>query len=220
MKKQMKGFVMGLLVATLLMTTVFGDSILETIKVRFNSVNITVNGKKVDTPNILYKGTTYAPLRATAELLGKEVVWDQKSNTAGINDKGAVVKEQPKQPVDNSKVTVNQVPLDIKILEPNGIGTVWMEATIKNNTNKPILSYSTTVLLKDKNEKTYLSMYDTVMPGETSPKFETFGPQTENMNDIEKLVTEIRLDLGNGKYQKVEYDHKLNKYTYDEYNDR
>ena len=46
MKKQVKGFVLGVLVETLLTTAVFGDSILETIKVKFNSVNIQVNGKK------------------------------------------------------------------------------------------------------------------------------------------------------------------------------
>lgn len=40
------------------------------------------------------------------------------------------------------------------------------------------------ILLKDKNEKTYLSNYDTVLPGETSPNFKCFGPDTGNIDDI------------------------------------
>jgi len=43
------------------------------------------NGKQVPY-SILYKGTTYLPMRKVAELVGKEVTWDQDTNTAGIND--------------------------------------------------------------------------------------------------------------------------------------
>lgn len=49
-----------------------------------------MNGKKVDADNILYNGTTYVPLRAIAEMLGKEVSWDQVTRTASINDKATV----------------------------------------------------------------------------------------------------------------------------------
>lgn len=87
MKNKIKYFLLGVIVTSLLTSSGLAKSVLETIQVRFNSVSIEVNGKKVDTPNILYKGTTYAPLRATAELLGKEVTWNQDTYTAGINDK-------------------------------------------------------------------------------------------------------------------------------------
>lgn len=208
MKKELRGFIIGVVVTVMLMGTfTFAAEVRKTIEVRLNSVNLTVNNKKVQADNILYNGTTYVPLRAIAEMLGKDVGWDQKTNTASINDKK----------VKSEKITVDQVPCDIKILEPNSIGTVYMEATYKNNTKLPILSYQATVLLKDKNEKTYLTNFDTVMPGETSPKFDTFGPITQDKNDIEILETEISLDLGNGKYLLVEYNHKLDRYTYNEY---
>lgn len=127
MKKQLKGFTMGLIVATLLVSTVFGDSILETIKVRFNGVNLTVNGKKVDTPNILYKGTTYIPLRATSELLGKEVTWDQKTNTAGINDKGNnTVVEKPSE-----KKYTRDNPAPIGASQTTSLKTIFNEYTSK-----------------------------------------------------------------------------------------
>ena len=87
MKKYLKGFILGTIIATLLMGTAIGAGVKKTIEVAFNSINITVNGKKVNADNIVYNGTTYIPLRAAAELLDKEVGWDQKTSTASINDK-------------------------------------------------------------------------------------------------------------------------------------
>mgnify|MGYP001064792488 CR=1 FL=1 len=97
MKKQLKGFLMGLLVSTLLMNTAIGETVKKSIEVVYNSVNLTVNGKKVNADNILYKGTTYVPLRDIAEMLDKEVGWDQKTYTASINDKKVeeIKKEEP-----------------------------------------------------------------------------------------------------------------------------
>lgn len=90
MKKELRGFVLGLIVATLLMGTVFAGGVKQAINVVLNSVNLTVNGKTIEADNILYNGTTYVPLRAVAEALGKDVGWDEKTNTASINDKGNV----------------------------------------------------------------------------------------------------------------------------------
>lgn len=104
MKKYLKGFLTGLLVATLLMNVALGETVKKTIEVVYNSVNLTVNGKKVDADNILYNGTTYVPLRAISEMLGKEVGWNQATSTASINDKKSeeskkeeAKKEEPKK---------------------------------------------------------------------------------------------------------------------------
>lgn len=97
MKKTIKGFILGLIIATLLMSTVLGAGVKKTIDVAFNSVNLTVNGKKVGADNILYNGTTYVPLRAAAEALDKEVGWDGNTNTASINDKELQESEKPKE---------------------------------------------------------------------------------------------------------------------------
>ena len=56
----------------------------QNIEVEFNSVNLEVNGTNVDADNILYNGTTYVPLRKTAEILGCDVGWDGNTNTAKI----------------------------------------------------------------------------------------------------------------------------------------
>lgn len=105
MKKRLKGFIVGLLLATLLMSTAVGSQLRETIEVAFNSVNITVNGEKVSTDNILYEGTTYVPLRAIAEMLDKEVGWNQETNTASINDKASSYKVT--RVVDGDTIIVN-----------------------------------------------------------------------------------------------------------------
>ena len=47
-------------------------------------MNLKVNDQPVDADNILYNGTTYIPLRKTAEILGCDVGWDSDTDTAII----------------------------------------------------------------------------------------------------------------------------------------
>jgi hypothetical protein len=56
--------------------------------------------------------------------------------------------------------------------------------------------------------------FDTVMPGETSPKFETFGPDSQDPNDVEVLTLEViaRTEEGNNLY--IDYDFKLGEATW------
>lgn len=104
MKKTIKGIVLGSLITTILMSTAIGATIKKTIEVTYNSVNLTVNGKKIVADNILYNGTTYVPLRAVADALGKEVGWVQETKTASINDK-IDIKELKPEPKPNDNYT-------------------------------------------------------------------------------------------------------------------
>jgi hypothetical protein len=113
------------------------------------------------------------------------------------------------EPSDELIIYPDEIPWDIVILPPDSIGTVYMEATYTNNSNYPILGYDMEVHLKDSNETTYLSTYDTVMPGETSAKFESFGPETMDLNDIEVLTLDIKARLPNNNDMYIEYDFKL-----------
>jgi|LSQX01.2.fsa_nt_gb internalin A len=96
MRKSIKGLVLVLLVAILLMGTALGAGFKQTIEVWFNSINLTVNGQRVEVKNILYEGTTYVPIRAVSEILRKDVSWDNETRTANItgelNDNGAYSK--------------------------------------------------------------------------------------------------------------------------------
>lgn len=81
-----KVLIPGIVTVLLLSTVVFAGGYRRKIDVAFNAVNIKVNGDPVKANNIVYKGTTYVPIRAVSEMLGKEVKWDQKTRTASIND--------------------------------------------------------------------------------------------------------------------------------------
>lgn len=52
------------------------------------------------------------------------------------------------------------------------------------------------------------------MPGETSPKFESFAPSTGNKDDIELLKYEITVINEDGTSTYLEYDTKLKLYTW------
>ncbi|HCC07267.1 MAG TPA: hypothetical protein DEP72_03745 [Clostridiales bacterium] len=81
--------IIALIIILICFTSItFAGALTASIEVVFNKVNIAVNGQKVEADNILYDGTTYVPLRKVAEILGKEVSWDEGTNTAGINNKG------------------------------------------------------------------------------------------------------------------------------------
>lgn len=114
MKKTFKGFILGAILVTILTSTALGAGVRKTIEVSFNTVNLTVNGKKVDADTILYKGTTYVPLRAAAEMLGKEVGWDSETKTASINDKKVVIEENVKVGREkyNTDITVEDIARD------------------------------------------------------------------------------------------------------------
>lgn len=110
--KRFQGFIIGVIFMAIVGLTV--PAVAATIEAVFNSVNITVNGNKIaavgdsfvlangdEVPfSILYKGTTYLPLRKMGEIFDKDIGWDDGSRTASVNDKGSapVVSNPPVQP--------------------------------------------------------------------------------------------------------------------------
>lgn len=86
-KKYNKILIITIIMTLLISTFASASSKKMNIEVLFNAINIEINGQKINEDTIVYKGTTYVPLRAVAEMLDKEVGWDQNTNTASINDK-------------------------------------------------------------------------------------------------------------------------------------
>jgi spore germination protein GerM len=74
------------LVTILASSLSFGADWSEMISVHRNKVNLEVNSVRVTVDNFSYNGTTYVPIRAVAELLGKEVFWNANTKVASIND--------------------------------------------------------------------------------------------------------------------------------------
>ncbi len=113
MKKYKNNFSKFALVLVLLLTffagSVFGKSTHETIKVLYNNIKLVVNGQTVkfgkDSAGktiepFIYNGTTYLPVRAVGEALGKEVNWDGKNQTVYVGEG---------KKADNSKVYMTDV---------------------------------------------------------------------------------------------------------------
>lgn len=123
-------------------------------------------------------------------------------------------KDEKKEEKEQPPVTIEELPMNVTMLEPDSIGNRYMEATFTNNSKYVIKGFNVTVLLKDKNEKTYLTNYDTIMPGETSPKFETFAPATGNSEDMEYLSYDITVVDENGEEIYLTYDAKLKTYKW------
>jgi len=90
MKNKIKIVISISLVAILLIgSRVFaaGEGIKKSIQVVMNAVNLMVDGQTIQNDNFIYNGTTYVPIRAIAEKLGKEVEWDAETYTVKIDDK-------------------------------------------------------------------------------------------------------------------------------------
>lgn len=96
-KKNIKIFALVIIILFNLLEPVSARTTSQVIKVGLNTVDVVVNGNKIYENNILYKDTTYVPLRATAEMLGKEVGWDQETRTVMINDRDEEIDQVPKK---------------------------------------------------------------------------------------------------------------------------
>ena len=101
----------------------------------------------------------------------------------------------------------------LTILQPDSIGTIYIEGTLVNTSDFPLLSYTLQIKDKKTNEVSYLTTYDTIMPGETSSKFNTFGPESGLTTDVEFISMSYDIKL-NDIYLYVDVDLKLGEITY------
>lgn len=99
MKKELRIFALGIFAGALISGTVSfavtGTSVIEAV---YNNIVINIDGKNITpkdangnkTEPFIYNGTTYLPVRAVGEALGKTVEWDSETNTvylfSGKND--------------------------------------------------------------------------------------------------------------------------------------
>jgi len=96
LKKTLKGYLLGFISATLLLScvTAFAANTTTLYDVIANGVKIVVDGQKLNPTDvngnkvepIIYNGTTYLPVRAVANALGKAVYWDGPNYTVYLGD--------------------------------------------------------------------------------------------------------------------------------------
>lgn len=96
MKKSFKGFTAGVLIGAMLTGgTVFAKTGTETIEAFYNNIKIYVDGVKIDAKDatgekvepFIYNGTTYLPVRAVGEAIGKTVTWDGETQSVYLGPK-------------------------------------------------------------------------------------------------------------------------------------
>ena len=80
------------------------------IPVMFNNIKIVVDGEelKTDKEPFIYEGTTYLPVRAVGEAVGKNVTWDAASKTVILGEteqKETEQKETEKEPEQPKETT-------------------------------------------------------------------------------------------------------------------
>nr|DAR16798.1 MAG TPA: Host cell surface-exposed lipoprotein [Caudoviricetes sp.] len=90
--QRIKDMVCGALIASMVLcsgTVAFAKVANMSIPVAYNNIKIVVDGKQLSTNKepFTYEGTTYLPVRAVAEAVGKDVSWDGATKTVYIGAK-------------------------------------------------------------------------------------------------------------------------------------
>ena len=101
--QRMRDFVMGAVTASLVLgvtPAAFAKVASMNIPVQYNNIKVLVDGEELRTEKepFLYDGTTYLPLRAVAEAVGKEVSWDSATKTAVLSGGAAELPPEDKEP--------------------------------------------------------------------------------------------------------------------------
>lgn len=106
-KDKLKGFVIGIVAASVAISaTAFAQNIQKTLNAVYRDIKLVVDGNTT-TPKdangnivepFIVDGTTYLPVRAVAEALGKDVSWDSETSTVYIGKKPA--EEVPSFEID------------------------------------------------------------------------------------------------------------------------
>jgi len=134
MKSKGSIFIAGLVIGILVVSSMFSvaDSMTKEITVQENMIKVEVDGKVVEGDNFLYNNTTYVPLRLVAEMLGCEVGWDGRTNTASIISskeessppisQTGLSEEAAKEPAETLVISITY---ETTIVSNNSVGNEW-----------------------------------------------------------------------------------------------
>ena len=96
LKNTLKGYLIGVLTTVMLLGCVaYAASNTKTIEALYNNIKIYVDGVKIDPQDangntvepFIYNGTTYLPVRAVGEAIGKTVTWDGATQSVYLGEK-------------------------------------------------------------------------------------------------------------------------------------
>lgn len=147
MKDKWKGFISGAISMALLSATIFAvtaEPVEKVITVIYDNIKVFAEGKLIQLKDVngnpvepfVSNGTTYLPVRAISEALGKTVDWDENTNSVYIGEKPSkeineVIVETPEQFLkaisSNTKILVKAASMNLSTLKEayrNG-NVVW-----------------------------------------------------------------------------------------------
>ena len=103
----------------------------EKIDAVYNDIKIVADGNTVstDAEPFIYNGTTYLPVRAISEALGKEVNWDAQTNTVYIGSSNTFTNTQAEEVIYDS----NDLKVTYTGLSVNDYGEININLIIENN---------------------------------------------------------------------------------------
>lgn len=103
MKRELKGFVVGVLLASLVVSAIptMAEKVTKSAELLYNNIKVVIDGKQADLKDVqgnavdpfIIDGTTYLPVRAVANALDKAVSWDGATQTVYIGKNEEI--EQP-----------------------------------------------------------------------------------------------------------------------------
>ncbi len=94
MKKRLQGLILGILIGAVITGgVVFSQQISKTAELCYNNIKVFVDGEEIIPRDVLgnivepfsIDDTTYLPVRAIANALGKEVVWEEETQSVYIS---------------------------------------------------------------------------------------------------------------------------------------
>ncbi|MDF2881244.1 MAG: copper amine oxidase domain protein [Clostridiaceae bacterium] len=141
-------------------STVFGSAIKETISVLYDKgVSVKVDGANLnlgDKAPIIYNGTTYLPVRAVAEAIGKPVNWDNDTRTVYLGTMDKLTKLTPEMIKGDCTTFTKQTDrLSIEnysVLE--GIPFEWFDNSTDFIVNSKFTKMKFTVIVKNPDKRT------------------------------------------------------------------
>lgn len=137
--RKYKQFIAGFVAGALLFGTasVFADTT-KSIQVLYRNIKIAINGKTIatDSEPFVYNNRTYIPVRFVAEAFGKEVKYNDTTDTVEITDK--ITPENPGTPTtstnSNTSSTQTSIPEPrnsrLKYMTKDGVEYIAIESVL------------------------------------------------------------------------------------------
>lgn len=217
MKKTIKGYLLGFLSAVIIVggVTAFAANTTTLYNVLANGIKIVVDGKKINPTDaagktvepIIYNGTTYLPVRAVENAIGKAVYWDGPNYTVYLGDKGGeleypTVKLEDMTSIGDNVYKTDKLTDNYENTYDHAIKNEWHHTNLEYLCNMKYSKFKGTLYVPkgvSSDESCYLTV---TADGKTIYKSPEMTKASAPV-DIDVNITgynDIKIDFSNGSY--------------------